>query len=275
MSTNRKEPDFVVTDRRKFTEEGVRREEAPEAAPEIPAADTARVVSEKFSKEDVERQTGRAAPSEAEQATQHADYRAGSQRLDDLLQERTGQSAAAAEMTFERLVASLYMTAMMQLGMMVPEGEEPRIDILGARQTIDVPVITLLQQLPLLILDPLSPAFGWQVLPAAFDNGFITFWAAFGWGNIVAPGSIYAALSDKSKQAVLQEFGGGQFSGFKNALVELCVTKLSPIAGEMKRLVGDPGHVDKILTDGSDRARARAAETMKSVKDIVGFVHRR
>ena len=138
MSANRKEPDFVVTDRRKFTEEGVRREEAPESAPEIPAADTARVVSEKFSKEDVERQTGRAAPSEAEQATQHADYRAGSQRLDDLLQERTGQrAAAAAEMTFERLVASLYMTAMMQLGMMVPEGEEPRIDILGARQTID------------------------------------------------------------------------------------------------------------------------------------------
>ena len=85
----------------------------------------------------MERQTGRVAPSEAEQAAQHSDYRAGSQRLDDLLQERTGQRAAAAEMTFERLVASLYMTAMMQLGMMVPEGEEPRIDILGARQTID------------------------------------------------------------------------------------------------------------------------------------------
>jgi tryptophanyl-tRNA synthetase len=84
---------------------------------------------------------------------------------------------------------------------------------------------------------------------------------------------IYAALSGKTKQAVLQEFGGGQFSGFKNALVDLCVAKLSPIAGEMKRLVSDPGHVDKILTDGSDRARAIAAETMKSVKDIVGFVH--
>jgi len=137
MTANKQEPDFVVTDRRKFTEEGVRREGAPESTPEIPAADTARVVSEKFSKEDVERQTGRAAPSEAEQAAQHSDYRAGSQRLDDLLQERTGQRAAAAEMTFERLVASLYMTAMMQLGMMVPEGEEPRIDILGARQTID------------------------------------------------------------------------------------------------------------------------------------------
>ena len=85
---------------------------------------------------------------------------------------------------------------------------------------------------------------------------------------------IYAALSGQSKQAVLTEFGGGQFSTFKNALAELCVAKLSPVAGEMKRLMSDPGHVDRILIEGGDRARAMAAETMKSVKDIVGFVRR-
>jgi len=56
--------------------------------------------------------------------------------------------------------------------------------------------------------------------------------------------------------------------------VELCVAKLSPIASEMKRLVADPGHVDKILIDGADRARAIAAETMQATKDIVGFVRK-
>ena len=40
-------------------------------------------------------------------------------------------------MTFERFMASLYMTAMMQLGMMHQQGEQPRVDIIGARQTID------------------------------------------------------------------------------------------------------------------------------------------
>jgi tryptophanyl-tRNA synthetase len=83
---------------------------------------------------------------------------------------------------------------------------------------------------------------------------------------------IYAALSGQTKASVLTEFGGGQFSNFKNALVELCVTKLSPIASEMKRLVADPGHVDQVLVDGADRARAIAAETMQSTKDIVGFI---
>jgi tryptophanyl-tRNA synthetase len=66
-----------------------------------------------------------------------------------------------------------------------------------------------------------------------------------------------------------------EFSSFKNALAELCVTKLAPIAGEMKRLVADPGHIDTILHEGSDRARAIADETMKLSKDIVGFIRRR
>ncbi|OSI51549.1 tryptophan--tRNA ligase [Bradyrhizobium canariense] len=86
---------------------------------------------------------------------------------------------------------------------------------------------------------------------------------------------IFAALSGRSKADVLRDFGGGQFSSFKNALVDLCVTKLAPIAGEMKRLVAAPGHIDAILNDGADRARAIADETMKLSKDIVGFIRRR
>ncbi|WP_027514676.1 tryptophan--tRNA ligase [Bradyrhizobium sp. WSM1417] len=86
---------------------------------------------------------------------------------------------------------------------------------------------------------------------------------------------IFAALSGRSKADVLRDFGGGQFSSFKNALVDLCVTKLAPIAGEMKRLVADPGHIDAILNDGADRARVIADETMKLSKDIVGFIRRR
>jgi tryptophanyl-tRNA synthetase len=86
---------------------------------------------------------------------------------------------------------------------------------------------------------------------------------------------IYAALEGKSKAEVLRDFGGGQFSKFKSALVDVCVNRLSPIANEMKRLVADPGQVDSILIGGADRARAIAAETMRDVKDIMGFIHNR
>jgi tryptophanyl-tRNA synthetase len=86
---------------------------------------------------------------------------------------------------------------------------------------------------------------------------------------------IYAALSGRSKAEVLREFGGGQFSSFKNALVELCVAKLAPIAADMKRLAADPGHVDQVLIDGANRARDLADETMRTAKDIVGFIRQK
>ena len=73
---------------------------------------------------------------------------------------------------------------------------------------------------------------------------------------------------------MLKQFGGGQFSTFKAELVELAVAKLGPIGAEMKRLMQDPTQIDSILIDGAARAQVIAAETMKAVKDIVGFVRR-
>ncbi len=71
---------------------------------------------------------------------------------------------------------------------------------------------------------------------------------------------------------MLRQFGGGQFSGFKAALVDLAVEKLAPIAGEMRRLLAEPKHIDAILGEGAARADAIAAPIMREVKDIIGFV---
>jgi tryptophanyl-tRNA synthetase len=83
---------------------------------------------------------------------------------------------------------------------------------------------------------------------------------------------IYAALAGTTRAGVLAQYGNAQFSTFKSALVDLAVDKLGPIGAEMKRLVQDPAAIDAILADGAARAQKIAAATMKSVKDIVGFV---
>ena len=85
---------------------------------------------------------------------------------------------------------------------------------------------------------------------------------------------IYAGLSGRSKSDVLREFGGAQFSAFKPALADLAVEKISPIAGEMRRLLDDPVYIDGVLNDGADRARAIAEKTMDGVRDVVGFVRK-
>jgi hypothetical protein len=141
-----KEPEFTVTDkRRRYDEDGgsSTQEEAP--APEPSTEPTEKPQESGYVDQQFTSDPGSGVapppPTQAEQDAQHADYRASNQKLDNLLRERAGSTAPAEgksfEMTFERLVASLYMTAMMQLGMMAPEGEQPRADILGARQTID------------------------------------------------------------------------------------------------------------------------------------------
>ncbi|MBB5754079.1 tryptophan--tRNA ligase [Prosthecomicrobium pneumaticum] len=86
---------------------------------------------------------------------------------------------------------------------------------------------------------------------------------------------IYAALAGLSKEAVIAEWGGQQFSAFKPALAELAVDRLAPIAGEMRRLMADPGHIDALLGAGAARAAAIATPVLDGVKDVVGFVRSR
>ncbi len=83
---------------------------------------------------------------------------------------------------------------------------------------------------------------------------------------------IYAGLADITKEQVLKDHGGGQFSGFKSALTDLIVAKLTPIAREMARLTAAPDHVDAVLRDGGVRAREIAAPVWVGVKDILGLV---
>src|SRR5689334_168620 len=83
---------------------------------------------------------------------------------------------------------------------------------------------------------------------------------------------IYAALADQEKDAVIAQFAGKQFSEFKSALTELAVAKLGPVGAEMQRLMKDPGHVDKILHEGAERARALAAPILAETYKIVGFL---
>jgi tryptophanyl-tRNA synthetase len=83
---------------------------------------------------------------------------------------------------------------------------------------------------------------------------------------------IYAALAETTKEQVLREFGGAQFSKFKDALADLATDKLIPIGTEMRKLLADPQHIDRILEDGATRAHEIADPILAKTKEIVGFI---
>ena len=83
---------------------------------------------------------------------------------------------------------------------------------------------------------------------------------------------IFAALTSQTRVDVLNDYGGKQFSDFKKALTDAAIAKLGPIGSQMRQLMADPAEIDRILGDGSQRARSLAAPIMSEVKEIVGFV---
>jgi hypothetical protein len=149
-----KEPQFTVTDRRKFTAEGELREgearpsesiapppappAAAQAASPQPVAPAQAIQVELEEPEGMDGDETIPEPTAAESAQQSKEYHASASRLDDMLLKANPGQPAPTVMNFDRLVQSLYMTAAMQMGAGTAPNEQPRIDILGARQSIDM-----------------------------------------------------------------------------------------------------------------------------------------
>jgi hypothetical protein len=131
---------FTVTDRRLFTAEGELRKDAPEETepPKAPARapNTSATPASPAPTPETNAQEMPTPPTSAEQQAQKDAYQKSARDLDARV-ELSGHSAKELEVTFERFLASLYMTAMLQLGLMHEEGGQARVDLIGARQTID------------------------------------------------------------------------------------------------------------------------------------------
>lgn len=144
MADKRRETtEFKVSDRRLFTADGELRSSVEEQAEESKPAETqsatasqpaaARIDSTPASPSDTAIPEP---PSASEQQAQQDAYRKSARDLDRRV-ELSGHSAKELEVTFERFMTSLYMTAMFQLGLMHEQGGQPGVDLIGARQTID------------------------------------------------------------------------------------------------------------------------------------------
>ncbi len=169
-------PAFVVVDKRKYTAEGEIREgfvapepEAPRAAPEPPPAEPANVVTmpardpaatggSSYDADDLadEDMGGSLSPLESadydldtdepvgeprsagETAAQDEAYRQSTRAIDSMLKQANPGMETPGVASFEHVVQSFYLSAIMAMGAGTEPGQKPRIDILGARQSIDM-----------------------------------------------------------------------------------------------------------------------------------------
>jgi Domain of unknown function (DUF1844) len=170
-----KQSTFTVTDRRKFTLDGELRDPAsaeeihenppaaaitPEASPVAPLPPVSEIhtapeagpaeahltdsdLSEADAEDEfLEEQLG-PVPTTQESAEQHAAYQKSSRQLDDMIRQANPGADAAPQADFEQLVQSFYLSAAIAMGAATEPGQKPRVDIIGARQSIDLLAVLL------------------------------------------------------------------------------------------------------------------------------------
>lgn len=147
-------PKFEVIDRRKMKKEEeqdspssqptsapVAEPENNSAGPQLVDNETAKLVQTESPVEASEDELGPEMPpppTADEKREQEAAYEASAQRVEDLLRAQNPAMGAQPPIKFEHLVQQLYLSALMQMGAATPEGQRPRVDIIGARQSIDL-----------------------------------------------------------------------------------------------------------------------------------------
>jgi Domain of unknown function (DUF1844) len=134
---------FVVTDRRKFTLDGEPRPDAdpspareprPETVAPTPEPQATQPPSPAEAADDQEL----AGPT-AEQTDQARNaYQATADRLDTAIRAANPGMDHPPAMSFDQIVQSVYMSSIVQLGGNTPEGQQPQVDLMGARQSIDM-----------------------------------------------------------------------------------------------------------------------------------------
>jgi hypothetical protein len=137
---------FVVTDRRKFTMDGELRPDAdpsPEreeraSTPIEPATPATQPQPAASSPEPAAEQEPPPPPTAEENDQARRAYEMTADRLDTAIRSANPGMDHPPAMSFDQLVQSVYMTAMMQLGAATHEGQQPQVDILGARQSVDM-----------------------------------------------------------------------------------------------------------------------------------------
>ena len=136
--------EFIVNDRRKFTADGDIRPDAPPSEPKAPRPETLHPQAPPPDQyESSARLTGPQAvpdlpPAEAAEADQQPPPPPTAEQTDQAIRAANPGMEQMPEMSFERLVQSIYMQAVLQLGGGAEPGQTPQVDLLGARQSIDM-----------------------------------------------------------------------------------------------------------------------------------------
>ena len=83
--------------------------------------------------------------------------------------------------------------------------------------------------------------------------------------------TIYEVLSGESRSAIEARFSGKGYGDLKRDLADVVIASLEPIQARARDLLGS-GELERILAQGAERAGTVADQTLRQVKNAMGFI---
>lgn len=83
---------------------------------------------------------------------------------------------------------------------------------------------------------------------------------------------IYSSITGLKMEEIEKEFENSGYGDFKTKVAETAVAKLEPIQKKYKELLENKEYLEKIYTEGANRARKLASKTLDEVKERIGIL---
>ena len=84
--------------------------------------------------------------------------------------------------------------------------------------------------------------------------------------------NIYSDLSNNSLEQTLNELKGKEYSYLKNKLSDALVEAICPVGKKIRELLSDKSYLEKVLKEGTEKARNLAEHNLKEIRNLVGFL---
>ena len=82
---------------------------------------------------------------------------------------------------------------------------------------------------------------------------------------------IYSSLSGLDLVKTINKFSGKNFSEFKDDLSQIIIKEINPISIEINKLLSDTSYLEKVLSEGTEKANDIASQKIKKIHEIIGF----
>lgn len=83
---------------------------------------------------------------------------------------------------------------------------------------------------------------------------------------------IYSSITGLKMEEIEKKFENSGYGDFKTKVAETVVAKLEPIQKKYKELLENKEYLEKIYTEGANRARKLASKTLDEVKERIGIL---